>query len=143
MLVPLPLHPGVVGPFPGTGCLVPQPFAAGGNRLYLEFWAITGGPRYSGYITPTVAPEPSIERVARDSHSMMGRTGTHMGLWAISLDRYSTDDIMKSHGSVRVVRMWCKICTDPVLRCFINPEGLRYGDLLVSVVPELTSWLTV
>jgi hypothetical protein len=55
MLVPLPLHPGVVGPFPGTGCLVPQPFAAGGNRLYLEFWAITGGPRYSGYITPTVA----------------------------------------------------------------------------------------
>jgi hypothetical protein len=46
---------------------------------------------------------------------------------------------MKSHGSVRVVRMWCKIHTDPVLSCFINPEGPSYSDLLVSVVPELVS----
>jgi hypothetical protein len=50
---------------------------------------------------------------------------------------------MKSHGSVLVVRMWCGIHTDPVLRCFINLEGLSCGDLLVSVVPVLTSWLTV
>jgi hypothetical protein len=28
------LHPGEVGSFPSTGCLVPQPFATGGNRLY-------------------------------------------------------------------------------------------------------------
>jgi hypothetical protein len=35
--------------------------------------------------------------------------------------------------------MWCGIRTDPVLKCFVNPEGLSYGDLLVSVVPELTS----
>jgi hypothetical protein len=27
-------------------------------------WVITSGPRYSGYMTPAVAPEPSIERVA-------------------------------------------------------------------------------
>jgi hypothetical protein len=46
---------------------------------------------------------------------------------------------MKSHGSVRFVRMWCEICIDPVLRCFINPEGLSCGDLLVGVVPELMS----
>jgi hypothetical protein len=32
-----------------TGCMVSQPFAAGGNRLYLEFWVITGGLWYSGY----------------------------------------------------------------------------------------------
>jgi hypothetical protein len=50
---------------------------------------------------------------------------------------------MKSHSSIRVVRMWCEIHTNPVLRCFINPEGLSYGDFLVGVVPELASWLTV
>jgi hypothetical protein len=50
---------------------------------------------------------------------------------------------MKSHGSVPVVRIWCGECTDPALRCFINPEGLSFGNLLVGVVPELTSWLTV
>jgi hypothetical protein len=52
---------------------------------------------------------------------------------------YSTDDLMKSHDSVRVVRMWCGFCTDTVLRCFMDPEGLNYGDLLVGVVLELVS----
>jgi hypothetical protein len=47
------LQPGVVGPFPGMRCMVPQSFAAGGNRSYPEFWVVTGGPRYSGYIIPT------------------------------------------------------------------------------------------
>jgi hypothetical protein len=49
---------------------------------------------------------------------------------------------MKSHSSVWVVRMWHEICTDPVLRCFVDLEGLSCGDLLVDVVPELMSWLT-
>jgi hypothetical protein len=44
---------------------------------------------------------------------------------------------MKPHGSVRFVRMWCSIRTDPVLLCFDNPEELSCGDLLVGVVPEL------
>jgi hypothetical protein len=48
---------------------------------------------------------------------------------------------MKPHGSTRVVKMWCDICTDPVLRHFNNLEGLSYGNLLVGVVPELSSWL--
>jgi hypothetical protein len=39
--------------------------------------------------------------------------------------------------------MWCRIHTDPVLRCFDNPEGLNYENLLVGVVPELSSWLMV
>jgi hypothetical protein len=56
---------------------------------------------------------------------------------------YTTDDLMKSHGSIRVVKMWCEICTDPVLRFFVDPEGLNYGDLLVGVVPKLVIWLTV
>jgi hypothetical protein len=55
----------------------------------------------------------------------------------ICTDRYRTDDLMKSHGSIRVVRKWCGIRTDPILRCFINPEGLSCGDLLVSIVLEL------
>jgi hypothetical protein len=50
---------------------------------------------------------------------------------------------MKSHDSVWVVRIWCGIHTDPILRCFVDPEGLNCRDLLVGVVPELTSWLTV
>jgi hypothetical protein len=56
---------------------------------------------------------------------------------------YTTDDLMKSHGSIRVVKMWCEICTDLVLRFFVDPEGLNYGDLLVGVVPKLVIWLTV
>jgi hypothetical protein len=50
---------------------------------------------------------------------------------------------MKSHSSIRVVRLWCRVHTDPIVRCFVNLEGLNYGDLLVGVVPKLTSWLTV
>jgi hypothetical protein len=50
---------------------------------------------------------------------------------------------MKPHSSIRVFKMWCRICTNPVLRCFDNLEWLRYGDLLVGVVPKLTSCLTI
>jgi hypothetical protein len=53
-LVTPPLQPGVVGTFSGTGCMVLQSFAAGGNQLYPEFWAVTDGPRYPGYIAPTI-----------------------------------------------------------------------------------------
>jgi hypothetical protein len=35
-LVGLSLQPREVGLFPGTGCMAPQLYAAGGNRLYLE-----------------------------------------------------------------------------------------------------------
>jgi hypothetical protein len=50
---------------------------------------------------------------------------------------------MKPHSFIWVVRMWYGECTDHILRCFINPEGLSCGDLLVGVVPELASWLTI
>jgi hypothetical protein len=53
------------------------------------------------------------------------------------------DDLMKPHDSVRVVRKWCSVCTDPIRRCFNNPEGLNCGYLLVGVVLEFVSWLTV
>jgi hypothetical protein len=46
---------------------------------------------------------------------------------------------MKPHSSVRVVRMWCSVHTDPVLRCFDNPEEPNYGDLLVDVFLEFVS----
>jgi hypothetical protein len=82
-LVAPPLQPRVVGPFSGMGCMVPLSFATGGNRSYSEFGAVTGGPRYLGYITPTVAPEPYIERVAGVDHSTVGGMGTHMILWAV------------------------------------------------------------
>jgi hypothetical protein len=50
---------------------------------------------------------------------------------------------MKPHVSIRFFRMWCNIRTDPFLMCFDNPEGLSYGDLLVSLVLELSSWLMI
>jgi hypothetical protein len=50
---------------------------------------------------------------------------------------------MKPHGFIWVVRMWCGMQTDPLLRCFDNPEGLNCMDLLVGVIPELLSWITV
>jgi hypothetical protein len=48
--------------------MIPQLFAARVNQSYLEFWVITGDPWYLGYLTPTVIPEPSVERVARADH---------------------------------------------------------------------------
>jgi hypothetical protein len=53
------------------------------------------------------------------------------------------DKLMKPHGSIQVIRKWCDVCTDPVLRCFDNSEALNYGDLLVGVVPKFERWLTV
>jgi hypothetical protein len=50
---------------------------------------------------------------------------------------------MKPHGSVQVVRMWCGICTNPILRCFDILEALSCRNLLVSMVPELLNWLRV
>jgi hypothetical protein len=52
---------------------------------------------------------------------------------------YKSYDLMKPHSSIQVVRMWHRVCTDHVLRCFDNPEGLNYGNLLVGVVHELSS----
>jgi hypothetical protein len=43
---------------------------------------------------------------------------------------------MKPHGSVRVVRLGYDEHTNSILRCFINPEGLNYRDLLVGMVHE-------
>jgi hypothetical protein len=51
--------------------------------------------------------------------------------------------LMKPYNFIWVVRMWYCICTDHALRCFDNPEGLSYEDLLVSIVPELLSWVMV
>jgi hypothetical protein len=85
-LVAPPLQPGVVGSFLGMGCMVPQPFTTEGNRLYPEFWAITDGLQYPGYITLIVAPEPFVERVAGAGHSMVDGTCTHMVLWELLWD---------------------------------------------------------
>jgi hypothetical protein len=47
---------------------------------------------------------------------------------------FDASSLMKPCGSVRVVRMWCGICTDPILKCFDNSEGLSYGNLVVGVI---------
>jgi hypothetical protein len=49
-LVVPPIQPGVVRLFPSMECMVPQPFAVGGNRSYTEFWAISGNRWYPGYL---------------------------------------------------------------------------------------------
>jgi hypothetical protein len=50
---------------------------------------------------------------------------------------------MNPHSSVQVVRIWCSERTNPILMCFVDPEGLKCGDLLAGVVHEFTSWLMV
>jgi hypothetical protein len=80
MLVAPPLQPKVMGSFPDTGCMVPKPFAAGKSQSYLEFCAITSDLHYPEYFIPTVALEPSIERVVRADHLTVGRTSSHMVL---------------------------------------------------------------
>jgi hypothetical protein len=71
----------VGGVIPSMGSIVPQPFAASGNRSYLDFWAITDDSWYPGYKTPIIALEPCVEQVVRAGHLMGGRIGTHMMLW--------------------------------------------------------------
>jgi hypothetical protein len=44
---------------------------------------------------------------------------------------------MKPHGSIRVVRLGCDKRTNPILKCYINPEGLNYRDFLVGMVHKL------
>jgi hypothetical protein len=39
--------------------------------------------------------------------------------------------------------MWCSEHTNPILRCFVNPKGLNYEDLLVDVVHEFVRWLMI
>jgi hypothetical protein len=78
-----PLQPEVVEPFSSTDCMVPQSFAARENRSYPEFWAVTGDSWYPGYFTLIVAPEPSVEQVARVGHLTVGRTCSRMVLWAL------------------------------------------------------------
>jgi hypothetical protein len=58
------------GAISGTECMVPEPFATGGNWSYLELWAVTSGSRYVGYKTLTVALEPSVEQAAEPILSM-------------------------------------------------------------------------
>jgi hypothetical protein len=38
------------------------------DKLYLDYWAVTGDPQYMTYKTPTVAPKPFIKWVARAGH---------------------------------------------------------------------------
>jgi hypothetical protein len=54
--------------------------------MYPEFWDIIDDPWYPGYQTLTVAPEPSVERVARAGHSTVGRIDSHMVPWALPWD---------------------------------------------------------
>jgi hypothetical protein len=63
-----------------------QSFVVGGNWSYLDLCVVTNDPRYPGYKAPTIAPEISIERVARAIHLTGGRIGTHMLLRVPSWD---------------------------------------------------------
>jgi hypothetical protein len=36
---------------------------------------------------------------------------------------------MSPHGSIRVVKKWCDVRNDLILKCFINLAVLNYGDL--------------
>jgi hypothetical protein len=71
------------------GCIVSQPFATGGNRSYLEFWAVTSSPCYPGYFIPIVALELSVERAVKNVLSTGGKIGAHTLLRAFPWDLVS------------------------------------------------------
>jgi hypothetical protein len=54
--------------------------------MYPGYWDITGDPRYPGYRTLTIAPEPSIEWVAVADRLSDDRMGTHMIPWGLPQD---------------------------------------------------------
>jgi hypothetical protein len=66
--------------------MIPQSFAVGGNQLCPEFWTVTGNPRYPGYNTLIIAPEPTIERAIENILLMGGKIGIHMLLRALLRD---------------------------------------------------------
>jgi hypothetical protein len=69
------------GAIPDIGAWFPIHFAAGGNSSYPDYWVIADNPRYLGYKTLIVAPEPFVERAARAGPMKGGRIGTIMILW--------------------------------------------------------------
>jgi hypothetical protein len=69
------------GAIPSMGCMCPQPSCYWRSQSYLGCQAIISDPQYPNYKTPTVVPEPSIERVARAGSLTDGRIGTQMILW--------------------------------------------------------------
>jgi hypothetical protein len=81
-LVAPPLQPKVVGPFPGMGVWFPIIYCWR-EPIVSKFLSRNRWPTVYVLFTPTVAPEPSIEWVAGASHSTVGRTGSHMVLWAL------------------------------------------------------------
>jgi hypothetical protein len=66
--------------------MVSQPFGAGGNQSYPEYWAVTGDLQYPEDKTPTVALEPSVKGVGENVLLMGGKIGIHMLLRALLWD---------------------------------------------------------
>jgi hypothetical protein len=66
------------GAYPVLEALSTASGSPGVSQAGLRGWAVTGVPRYPGYKTPKVAPEPFVERMARVIRSMGGRISTHM-----------------------------------------------------------------
>jgi hypothetical protein len=100
-----------------VGCMVLEMLAAGGNRWYLELLDVIGVPRYLGYMTPIVAPEPSIEQVAGAIHSIGGRIGTHIIMRALLWD-WRCD-----HGAKASMIMTWNLMVVPT----VEPPRLRPG----------------
>jgi hypothetical protein len=75
-----PLQSGVVGAYPVQGVWFSSHLLMDGIDRIHNFWVITDNLRYPGYKTLTVAPKPSVERVAGAGHLIGGRIGTHMKL---------------------------------------------------------------
>jgi hypothetical protein len=68
------------------GCVVPQHLPLEGTGRIQNFCAVIVDPRYLGYKTPIVAPEPSVEWAVENILLMGGRIGNHMLLWALPQD---------------------------------------------------------
>jgi hypothetical protein len=91
-LVAPSLQPGEVGPCLVHGTWFPSHLPLKGTGPYQTHLGRNWCPQYPGYRIPIVAPESSVERVARAVHLTRGRSGTHM--------------LLRVLPQVSVVRLW-------------------------------------
>jgi hypothetical protein len=92
-------------------CMVPQPFATGGNQLYPEFWVVISSPRYPRYFTSIVATKPFVEQAVKNVLSTGGIIGAHTLLWALSAGFGGEVVGLKPPRYRPGIPQWCPPCS--------------------------------
>jgi hypothetical protein len=107
-------------------------YSYGTMGMAIDLGKMTMGPKASMIKFQNPATVPPAPHVALDVAPGLGSPVESSIPYV--LHRFYADDLMKPHGSIRVVRLGCDKHTNPILRCFVNSEGLNYRDRLEGMV---------